>query len=352
MMTTNLLRLLGIMLAVAFVLIFTPAIQATNLIENGSFETNAKDAGAWSVANAIDFNVGVGNTNIAAWMVINGTIDYAGRSPYTWHAADGDHSIDLGVMPGAGGVSQTFATSPGTPYEVRFFMSGNPSSGWSGEDQPNKTLRAQAAGKSADFAFDVSAEQNSLTDMKWKLCTFIFMANSDATTLDIFSTMNPVHIGPVIDNVSVVPVTILSPAGSYAGTNVHGEEILMTVIPLDKDNMRFAVVRDALNQNPGYQGRPTTRGEMHRLQGNEFAMTLMAHITDVDLTLQWRAVVSGSVVQTGTDTLDTNLNLALYLPVQNPFAEGSAPVMCLPGTIGTYQRIPIVPPCIPAPMPE
>ncbi len=48
-----------------------------------------------------------------------------------------------------------------------------------------------------------------------------------------------------------------------------------------------------------------------------------------------------------TRTEQGDLNLALYLPVQNPFATGETPAMCLPGTIGTYQRIPIVPPCMP-----
>jgi len=223
--------------------------------------------------------------------------------------------------------------------------------GWSGEDQPNKTLRVQAAGQSADFAFDVAAEQNSHTDMKWKLCTFFFIADSDTTTLEIFSTMEPVHIGPVIDDVSVVFASDWSPAGTYTGTNNVAEELLVTIIPLGPDSERFSIVRDALNQNPGWEGRPVTRGEMAKVGPNEYATTIVALVTDENLKLQWKAVVSGTFVQTGPDTLQTNLTLATYTPDQDPFADGTVPVMSFPGVIDTLQRVPIVPAYVPAAVP-
>ncbi|MFC1604335.1 DUF642 domain-containing protein [Planctomycetota bacterium] len=229
----------------------------------------------------------------------------------------------MSASPSAGGVSQTFPTVAGETYRVQFSMSGSPMTGWSGEDMPNKTLRIQAAGQSADFAFDVAAEQNNYSDMKWKLCKFFFVADSDTTTLEIFSTMEPVHIGPVIDDVSVVSASDWSPAGTYTGTNTYGEELLVTIIPLGLGSKRFSIVRDALNQNPGFEGRPISRGEMAKVGLNEYAATVVAHITDENLKLQWRAVVSGAFTQTGPDTLETNLTLALYTPDQNPFAEGA-----------------------------
>jgi choice-of-anchor C domain-containing protein len=179
-----------------------------NLIQNGSFEEYAKDPSTWGFPGVVDFDVDIGNTDIAYWTVIVGKIDYFGACHQVpqkvWTAADGDHSLELAASPSAGGVSQTFATVAGAAYRVEFYMSGSPMTGWSGEEQPNKTLRVQAAGQSADFSYDVAAEQNSLEDMKWKLCTLTFVAESDSTTLEIFSTMDPVHIGPVIDGVSVV----------------------------------------------------------------------------------------------------------------------------------------------------
>ena len=334
---------------------YLAAGEIDNLLQNGSFETYSKDPSTWTFPGRVDLNLEVGNTKITNWTVINGMIDYFGLCPEDppnfWFAADGDYSLELAASPSAGGVSQTFGTVAGETYRVQFYMSGSPMTGWSGEDRLNKTLRVQAAGQSTDFAFDVAAEQNSYTDMKWKLCTFFFVAESDTTTLEIFSTMEPVHIGPVIDNVSVVSASDWSPAGTYTGTNNYAEELLVTIIPLDVENERFCIVRDALNQNPGYEGRPISRGEMAKIGVNEYAATVVAHITDENLKLQWRAVVSGTFVQTGPDTLETNLTLALYASEQNPFAEGEVPVMSIPGVMDSLQRVPIVPAYIPPKVP-
>jgi hypothetical protein len=117
------------------------------------------------------------------------------------------HSLDLCGGPGSGGISQTFATDISQAYEVRFSMSGNPLTGYPGDDQPNKTLRVQVGDQFEDFSFDVDAEQNSLGDMKWKPCTFTFVADSDSTTLEIFSTMDSAsYVGTVIDNVQVFKI--------------------------------------------------------------------------------------------------------------------------------------------------
>jgi len=331
--------------------VYLAAGETDNLLQNGSFETYSKNPNTWTVPGRVDLNLEVGNTEIANWTVIKGMIDYFGLCPYDppniWLAADGDHSLELSASPSAGGVSQTFPTVASKTYRVQFYMSGSPMTGWSGEDQPNKTLRVQAASQSADFAFNVAAEQNSYSDMKWKLCTFMFVADSNSTTLEIFSTMEPVHIGPVIDDVSVILASDWSPAGTYTGTNVFAEELLVTIIPLGVDNERFSIVRDALNQNPGYEGRPISRGEMAKIGPNEYAATVVAHITDENLKLEWRAVVSGTFVQTGPDTLETNLTLTLYTPDQNPFAEGEVPTMSIPGVMDTLQRVPIIPAYMP-----
>jgi choice-of-anchor C domain-containing protein len=321
--------------------------ETENLIQNGSFEIYAKDSGAWSVAGAIDFDLDVGNTDIAGWTVINGKIDYIQQSSYTWNAAEGNRSLDLCGTPGSGGVSQTFDTVAGEMYKVQFSMSGSPMTGWSGEDIPNKTLRIQAAGRSADFAYDMAVEQNSYEDMKWKLCSFFFVADSDTTTLEIFSTMEPVHIGPVIDNVSVVSASDWSPAGTYMGSDNQGEQLLVTIIPLGPDNTRFATVRDVLNSNPGWEARHLARGEMIQTGPNEYAATQVAYVTGENFSLLFRGVVSGTIVQTGPDTLETTWALALYTPDQDPFADDAEPAMCFPGVKGSLRRVPIVDPCVP-----
>jgi choice-of-anchor C domain-containing protein len=313
-----------------------------NLIENGSFESYTKDPGAWSVGGAIDFNLGPGNTDITGWTVTRGQIDYVHLSSYTWQAADGECSIDLGGSPGSGGVSQMFATTAGDTYRVQFYMSGNPTTGWSGEAQPDKTLSVQAADQFADFSFDVSIAKNSLEDMKWKLCTFFFIADSDTTTLEIFSTMEPVHIGPVIDNVSVENVSDWSPAGSYMGTNEPwGEKILMTVTPLDAQNHRFSIVSDGINT--ANQSRYLARGELVRTGSNTFDGTQVCYMIDDNYVLTTKVVVSGTIVQMSVDSLEAAWVASVYGGDQDPFAEGAVPIVSFPAT-AYYRRVPVAPP--------
>jgi len=332
---------------------YLAAGETGNLLQNGSFETYSKDPSTWTFPGRVDLNLEVGNTKIANWTVINGMIDYFGLCPVDppnfWYAADGDYSLELAASPSAGGVSQTFGTVSGETYRVQFYMSGSPMTGWSGEDQPNKTLRVQAAGQSTDFAFDVAAEQNSYTDMKWKLCTFFFIADSDTTTLEIFSTMDPVHIGPVIDNVSVENVTDWSPAGSYMGTNVPwGEKILMTVAPLDADNHRFSIVSDGIST--GNQSRYLARGELVRTGPDTLDGTQVCYMIDENYVLTMKIVVSGTIVQTSADSLEAAWVASVYGGDQDPFAEGVVPMVSFPAT-AFYQRVPIVPAHVPPVVP-
>lgn len=184
--------------------------------------------------------------------------------------------------------------------------------------------------------------------MKWKECTFTFVADSDSATLEIFSTMDPVHIGPVIDNVSVVLAPEWSPAGAYTGTNTVGEEILVTITPLGPGNTRFAIVSDSLL--PG-ERRALARGELLKTGPATYAGTQVAYMTDELLNITCRAVVSGTIVQTGPDTLAAVWAAACYGD-QDPFAEGAMPFVCFPGVEAFYQRIPIAAPCVPGPPPE
>ncbi|MHC4203686.1 MAG: hypothetical protein ACYSTT_03490, partial [Planctomycetota bacterium] len=66
-----------------------------------------------------------------------------------------------------------------------------------------------------------------------------------------------------------------------------------------------------------------------------------------NFSLLFRGVVSGTIVQTGPDTLETTWALALYTPDQDPFADDAIPAMCFPSVKGSLRRIPIVDPCVP-----
>ena len=333
-------------LILAIVLSFSGA--RANLLQNGSFEEYAKNPSTWSSPNIVDFYLDIGNTDITGWTVIKGEIDYLTYSQYTWKAADGERCLDLCGNPGSGGLSQTFPTETGMTYEVRFQMSGNPMTGYSGDDQPNKTLRAQAAGQFADFSYDRSVEQNSFADMKWKLCTFTFIADSNSTTLEIFSTMDIVKIGPIIDNVSVVSAPSYPLSGTYTGTNIMGEHLLITIVPTDISETRFTIVSDVIN--PGIS-RTTARGQIVKTGHNTYAATQVAYMTDDTFTLTNKVVVSGTIVQQSDNRLEGTWAAAVYSPDQDPFADDAVVLMCFPDVTASYQRVPIVAPCEPLAVP-
>jgi choice-of-anchor C domain-containing protein len=189
-------------------------------IVNASFEQYAKPLSNWSDPGNFDLNLDPGNTNITGWTVINGRIDYIGAG---WQAADGVRSVDLAGSPGSGGVSQTFATVPGFLYVIAFAMSGNPDRSFN--ENPLKTLRIQAAGQSADFSYDIFAEGNSVTDMRWRPREFRFTATAATTTLEIFSTMPTSQFsGAAIDNITIsaVPEPATVAATAAAGAVVAG----------------------------------------------------------------------------------------------------------------------------------
>ncbi len=190
-----------ICVTVAVVFVGVGQLRAENLLINGSFETYAVPVMYWDYHYQFDFNIAT--DSLDGWTV-TGQIDIANTS--AWQTHDGNNSLDLCGTSGHGGVSQTFSTVPGSEYEVQFFLSGNPNP--DGPSEPdNKTLSVTAAGESASFSFDIAAEANTYTDMKWKECIFNFTANSTSTTLTINSTMYGNYFyGPVIDDVSVTSV--------------------------------------------------------------------------------------------------------------------------------------------------
>jgi choice-of-anchor C domain-containing protein len=158
-----------------------------NLLINGSFEEGEEPG---------DFlPLDPGSTAIMGWTVTRGQIDYIGTF---WTAADGSRSLDLNGSPGAGGVAQTFATTPGRRYRVTFSLAGNP-----GGDLTLMRLAVSAAGQTQEFDFDTAGRTQE--DLGWTDTTWEFVAVADQTTLELYSIdmSDPIR-GPTLDNVSVV----------------------------------------------------------------------------------------------------------------------------------------------------
>ena len=110
-----------------------PKPPRNNLLVNGSFEEGP------SVDTWVSLNPG--NKQIKGWVVTRGQIDLVGKY---WKPAHGGRSLDLHGSPGYGGISQTFSTTPGRSYVVRFSMAINPYT-----SVPKKAVGVSAAGKKA-----------------------------------------------------------------------------------------------------------------------------------------------------------------------------------------------------------
>ena len=120
-----------------------------------------------------------------------------------------------GTTPGA--ISQTFDTLVGDTYQVTFSLAGNPFDTSVGTI---RTMTAAAAGKSQSYSFDVTG--HSPPSMGWMDEVFIFIANSNSTTLIFTSTTNNCCWGPALNNVRVVDLSSVSPVPEPASLALLG----------------------------------------------------------------------------------------------------------------------------------
>jgi choice-of-anchor C domain-containing protein len=170
--------------------------QEASLIVNGSFEDGPRPPRFVNLAG--------GSDALRGWVVTGEGVDHVG--PGYWTSSEGTHAVDLDgsarsrlTPPFAhGGITQTFATTPGATYRVTFDLSGNP------YQKPDvKLMRVSAAGQEAEFSFDITGR--NARNMGWLSTEWTFTANDVFTTLEFQSlTVSPATgWGPAIDNVSV-----------------------------------------------------------------------------------------------------------------------------------------------------
>lgn len=180
-----------------------------NLLTNGSFETGTNPGLFTDLAG--------GSTAITGWTVTLNHLDYIGS---LWTASNGSRSLDLEgsvcvlfTSNCAGGISQSFATTPGQQYTVTFDLAGNPLN-----IPVTKIIDVLAAGQDQTFSFSVAGRSPS--NMGWTTHTWAFTASAATTTLE-FRTADGTATsgwGPALDNVSVDPVgsTSVPEPGAFA----------------------------------------------------------------------------------------------------------------------------------------
>lgn len=167
------------------------AVSVPPVFGDGSFET--------PTAPAKSFTTRTAGQTIGPWTVTKGSVDHIGAG--YWAAAEGDQSVDLnGVQ--AGGVAQTFATTPGTRYKVTYSVAANYVGG-----PVVKTGRVLVNGQEAQsFSFDSTGK--TAVDMGYSSESFEFSAAVPQTTLTFDSTTVTASggasaYGPVLDAVTV-----------------------------------------------------------------------------------------------------------------------------------------------------
>jgi hypothetical protein len=178
-------------------LIWASHAQA-NLLTNGSFE----NTGGTFVpdGNKVD-ELPSGSSAIPGWTTTNGTFTawIENGNPYGISASDGTFFLDLtgyADFGTYGGVSQSFATTPGTGYVVTFDLGyGGNSGAFGGPVQ----VTAAAAGSAQTFTSG-SGDPNPAV---WDHETFNFTASSATTLLTLtgISTAGGEYIG--LDNADV-----------------------------------------------------------------------------------------------------------------------------------------------------
>lgn len=184
-----------------------------NLLTNGSFE-----AGRFAPGSNQTMTLAPGDTSLTGWTITNDAIAWIGAGdPWGLDASDGDRFLDLTDYSSGvpfGGLSQSFATSPGTAYLVAFSLGS--STHWG---RPS-AVTVSAAGASQTFTSPASGGNND-----WERHTMSFLATGPSTTLSIIGAAGGNYIG--VDDVSVAAVAAGVPEPSTATLLLVGAGLLL-----------------------------------------------------------------------------------------------------------------------------
>jgi Protein of unknown function (DUF642) len=228
--------ILGLSLFVGASLVSISALaQATNLVQNGSFETGYEATtqvnSGWPGNHGFWAPIGYGGATdtIPNWTVGGGGVDWHDADstvPNSIVAADGARLVDLNSCCGnpPGVISQTIATKPGAPYTLSFSYSGHP---YSPCYFGPKTLQASAGSASTVVTADPLAEGYLDGTNVWHAATLGFTAASSSTVISFASLENDgTCAGPLVDNVQVTADDLIQNGSFETGyestTQVNG----------------------------------------------------------------------------------------------------------------------------------
>lgn len=149
---------------------------------------------------------------------------------------------------------------------------------------------------------------------------------------------------------------LMTPTGTWAGTNTEGHATIGTITPLGLDNKTFALHFEDTWDPTGGGTSPGVRktsliGQMVRTGLNTCDVTVVGYVSGPggapdETVVHFVNVVSGTFVQVDNDTIEGSYTSAAYAPDQDPFGDEPPALGCL-SISGTWNRIAVVPPCDP-----
>lgn len=169
-------------------------------VVNGSFEP-ASGVVSWSIVTG-------GSTAIPGWVATDNGVEWALGTSGGAPAPDGLHIVDLACyVYSAGGIQQTFATTPGTPYTITFMLGTMAGAGRDGTCQIVVDADAQS---------QVFSHTNLTGIVAYAAKSFTFIADDASATLRFRCLQNAnVHFA-YLDAVNTEAVVSDTPA-SWGG---------------------------------------------------------------------------------------------------------------------------------------
>jgi choice-of-anchor C domain-containing protein len=195
-------------------LVLTNIAFPQNVVSNGSFESPAPLNNYFTRTSGQVFG---------GWTVESGNVDHVFS---VWWPAEGKQSLELNGSV-AGAVYQDVPTVAGQQYYFRHTLSGNPGGGFL-----LKTNAVWWNGSSLiTNVFNVAGK--AFTSMGWTNQEYVVTATSAVTRIRFLSQSTTAY-GPVIDDVSLIPVWPAAPVFSVLITNTSGS-VTSSVVGVDFD---------------------------------------------------------------------------------------------------------------------
>jgi hypothetical protein len=159
-------------------------------ITNGGFEPGSPTANYVAVAG--------GSTTVPGWTTTDTGVEWADFTSFGYsNSPNGGYSVDLANLTfSAGGIEQTFVTTPGQLYNVTFYFGTHQVVGRDGTAEIEVTV---------DAVTQTFTTVNHAAPVLWELKTFTFIADDASATLHFRCVQDPIVHFAYIDGIDASP---------------------------------------------------------------------------------------------------------------------------------------------------